>query len=169
MIDAPVVVLLGAGAVALAVGLRSLLRGRHEREVGALVAVDAGRPTTLRSVRYRLAGRPDVLRRRPDGTLVPVEMKSRAAPRGGPFPSHRIQLAAYCLLVEEETGHAPPFGVLRYADAELALPWNAAARRELLATLAAARAPYDGRADPSPAKCAGCPWSPTCDASLAPA
>jgi CRISPR-associated exonuclease Cas4 len=157
-----------AGAVAVLAGTGSLRRRRNDRRLGGLAAIDAGgEARTLRAERYRLVGRPDVLRRRPDGRLVPVELKSRPAPTGGPYPSHRLQLAAYCLLVEEETGRSPPFGVLRYADREFAIRWDRSARAELLAALDALRRPYDGRASPTPSKCAGCAWSPRCDASLA--
>lgn len=156
------------GAVSVLAGAVSLARRASERRLGALVAVDAGRPVTLRSERYRLVGRPDELRRRRDGTLIPVELKHRAAPRRGPYPSHLIQLAAYCLLVEDTTGRTPPFGVLRYLDREVPVPFDANLRARVLSTLAEATGPYDGRAAPGPAKCGGCPWSPSCDASLAP-
>jgi CRISPR-associated exonuclease Cas4 len=160
-------VVLAAGLLCAGAGLVALLRRSREQRWGHLVAIDAGRPQTLRSERLGLVGRPDALRRRRDGALVPIELKHRPAPTGGPFRSHRVQLAAYCLLVEETTGRAPPFGVLRYADAEFALPWDDAARALATSTLAAVRRPYDGRADPAPQKCAGCRWSPGCDASLA--
>lgn len=158
-----------AGVVACATGALALRRRAADRRLGALVAIDAGRPATLRSERYRLVGRPDALRRRPDGRLVPIELKHRSLPRRGPYPSHLVQLGAYCLLVEETTGVAPPFGLLRYRDGEVEVPFDAELRRTVLAALAAAKAPYDGSADPSPAKCAGCPWSPRCDRSQAPA
>lgn len=155
------------GAAAVAAGVTGLRRRHADGAWGSLAAVDPGRPVTLRSDRYRLVGRPDVLRRRSDGLLVPVELKRRPIPPRGPFPSHALQVAAYCLLVEEVTGRAPPFGVLRYDDREVVLPWNARSRAEVLATLRRVRAPYDGDANPSPAKCARCAWSPSCDASLA--
>ena len=167
MIGLVPVALAVAGAGLAVAGAASLRRRRADRAVGALESVDAGRPRTLRAVRYRLVGRPDALRRAPDGSLVPVELKHRTAPRGGPFRSHRAQLLAYCLLAEEETGRPPRFGLLRYRDRDVRLPWDRAARAELLALLAEVAAPYDGRADPSPGKCAGCRWSPECDASLA--
>ncbi len=159
--------LLAAGVVAFAAGAVSLARGRAERRLGSLVSVDVGPSRALRSERYRLVGRPDAVRRRPDGTFVPVELKHRPYPAGGPFPSHTIQLAAYCLLLEEATGRAPAFGVLRYDDREVIVPWDAPLRRRLLALLVEVRAEYDGRADPAPAKCAGCSWSPECTASRA--
>jgi len=160
-------VLAVAGLASVLAGIVSLRRRSRDRRLGELVAVDAGRPLTLRSPRHRLAGRPDLLRRLPDGALVPVELKHRTSPAGRPFPSHLVQLGAYCLLVEEATGRPPPFGVLRYTDREVTVPWGGNARARVLAALDAVAGPYDGRADPSPAKCAGCSWSPSCDASLA--
>lgn len=160
-------VLAVVGAATVLAGAGSLRHRSTERRLGELVAVDPGRAVTLRSARYHLVGRPDALRRRPDGTLVPVELKHRAAPRRGPFASHVVQLGAYCLLVEEATGRAPPFGILRYDDREVELPWDARLRAHVVTTVNAVLGPYDGRAEPSPAKCAGCPWSPSCDASLA--
>lgn len=157
-----------AGVASLLAGATSLRRRARDRRLGELVAVDAGRPVTLRSPRYRLVGRPDLLRRRPDGSLVPVELKHRPAPSGRPFPSHVVQLGAYCLLLEESTGRPPPFGVLRYTDREVVVRWDEGTRTRVLGALDAVSGPYDGRADPSPAKCAGCVWSPSCDASLAP-
>jgi CRISPR-associated exonuclease Cas4 len=151
------------GAAVVVVSARSLWHRHRESRWGTLDAIDAGRSRTLRSERYRLVGRPDVLRRAPDGRLVPVEVKARAAPPAGPYPSHRIQLWAYCLLVEEADGRPPPFGVVRYADREFRIPWDARARAELIAVRGAVAIPYDGRANPSPARCGGCRWAPSCD------
>ncbi|MGD0250795.1 MAG: PD-(D/E)XK nuclease family protein [Thermoplasmata archaeon] len=143
---------------------RALSARRQDSALGRLVAVDAGAPATLRSYRYRIQGRPDSLRETSDGSLIPVEVKSRGSPRGGPVRSHLVQVWAYCLLVEESTGRAPPFGILRYADAEFRVRWDAPARQELLAIRAELARPYDGRANPSPARCARCPWVAVCDA-----
>jgi CRISPR-associated exonuclease Cas4 len=154
-----------AGIVVAATALRGLLARRHDRLLGSLVAVDAGAPALLRSERYRLSGRPDVLRRLRDGRVVPVELKSRTTPTHGPPRSHLVQVAAYCLLVEETTGAPPPFGVLRYSDGgEFRVPWDRSAREELLRLRAELDRPYDGRATPSRAKCARCPWRAVCDA-----
>ncbi len=160
---AAVVFLVGVGlAIAAA---RALARRGRERSAGELVAIDAGAAVTLRSERYRLSGRPDALRRLPDGRLVPIELKSRAAPRGGPTTSHFVQVAAYCLLVEETTGRAPPFGLLRYGDGtEFRIPWDAGVRARLLRLRAELDRPYDGRATPTRAKCARCGWRTVCDA-----
>jgi len=156
-----------AGVVATVAGAVSLRRRSADRRLGELVAIDAGRAATLRSTRYRLAGRPDVLLRAAGGTLLPVELKHRPAPAGGPFPSHLVQLGAYCLLVEEATGRSPPFGVLRYTDREVRVAWDPGLRARVVGTVARVRERYDGRADPAPGKCRRCVWSDRCDASLA--
>ena len=101
---------------------------------------------------------PDELWRLPDGTIIPVEIKSCRSPRSGvPYPSHRVQLLAYCLLVEQTYGRAPPYGILCYGDGrEFHIPWDAAARAEVLAGLARLGGLYMGGADPSSTKCASC-------------
>ena len=75
---------------------------------GRLVYADTGRWSEVSrpyfSQRYRLTGKPDYLVETGDG-LVPVEVKHGAAPVGGqPYDSHVMQLAAYCLLVEDAHG-----------------------------------------------------------------
>jgi len=162
--DLVAAVVVVVGLVLAGWALRALSDRRRDRALGELVAVDAGRPATLRSYRYRLVGRPDELRERPDGRVVPVELKSRPTPPRGPSASHVAQVRAYCLLLEEATGRSPPYGVLRYSDGEFRVRWDADARRELLGIRAELAAPYDGRATPSRARCARCPWVGVCDA-----
>ena len=65
---------------------------------------------------FHLSGRPDYLVQQ-GRDLIPVEVKSGRAPRDGPYSSHILQLAAYCLLVEEAYDRRPPYGLLLYADA----------------------------------------------------
>ena len=163
VVVAVAVVAVGAGAAAWA--MRELLARRRDGSLGSLVAIDAGSGVVLRSSRYRLSGRPDELRRRADGRVVPVELKSRPTPARGPPRSHLVQVAAYCLLVEETTGSPPPFGLLRYSDGgEFRVAWDRAVRDDLLRLRSALDRPYDGRATPSRAKCARCPWRAVCDA-----
>jgi CRISPR-associated exonuclease Cas4 len=161
--DLMAVALVLVGLVVLTLGVRPLVARRRERRLGTLVAIDPGRPLTLRSDRYRIAGRPDVLRRTPDGTVVPIELKHRPLPPGGAFRSHLVQVWAYCLLVEEATGRSPPFGILRYTDGEVRVPWDPAARAELRSIVRAVRGPYDGRGTPSPGRCARCGWADRCE------
>jgi CRISPR-associated exonuclease Cas4 len=158
---------LGAlGAALILVGAYALVRRHREARYGTLVAVDDGPGSglVLRSRRYRISGRPDEVRRRRDGRLVPVEFKSRSLPPRGPPRSHRVQVAAYCLLLEEAAGQAPPYGVIRYGDGpEVRLPWDDRARAELLAVRDELEQPYDGRATPSVDRCARCGWRAACD------
>lgn len=151
--------------VVLVLSIRAWVALRRDRVLGALRSIDVGpRPATLYAERWGLSGRPDIVRRLADGRSVPVEIKSRATPGGGPPRSHRVQVGAYCLLLEETTGVAPPFGVLRYGDGrEWRIAWDAAARAEVLDLLGQVRQRYDGRATPSPARCARCPWRRGCD------
>lgn len=159
------VAFLVVGALVAAAALRELFARRSDQRFGALVAIDAGSAALLRSSRYRISGRPDVLRRMADGRVVPVELKSRRTPARGPPRSHLVQVAAYNLLVEESTGTSPPFGVLRYSDGgEYRVPWDRESREELLRLRVEIDRPYDGRATPTRAKCARCPWRTVCDA-----
>lgn len=161
--------LLVAGALLLVASACVLARHFAERRDGRLIAVDRpGATSQLASERYGLVGRPDALRRLRDGRVVPIELKHRATPRAGPWPSHVLQVAAYCLLVEETTGRAPPYGLLRYGDGgEFRIPWDDARRASVVATLRRTRAPYDGAATPTPRKCRGCAWRSSCDAAAA--
>lgn len=160
----------GAGAIALAMGVGSLYRRAKDRVHGELIAVDDGRrrDASLVSHRYRLVGRPDSLRRTRDGRIVPIEIKSRTSPSNGPPLSHVVQVWAYCLLVEETGRASPPYGVLRYSDGgEFRIDWGEESRRRLLVLRRELARPYDGRARPSPMRCARCRYRYGCDARAA--
>jgi CRISPR-associated exonuclease Cas4 len=159
-------VLAAIGLVLLFVGIYSALSLRRSRRYGRLRSIDLPyRPGQyLRSERWRLAGRPDEIRERSDGTWIPIELKSRTSPSGGPPASHQAQVAAYCLLIEEATGRAPPYGVLRYSDGgEFRVTWDARTRDWLWSLRSSMDRPYRGEATPSAGKCRGCTWRAWCD------
>lgn len=88
----------------------------------------------LLSRRYGLVGRPDyLLHTKIDGKniTIPVEVKSRKRPPVI-FENHTMQLAVYCLLVEEKYGTTPPYGLLRYADATFEVPFSDKLRYQVL-------------------------------------
>ena len=92
---------------------------RHQRQVlglerGSIVAADDARlgMPTLRSDRLGLIGRPDHLLWS-GRALIPVEQKPNAR---HPQPSHILQVAAQCLLVQEVYGIRPPYGLLVLAN-----------------------------------------------------
>lgn len=166
MTSLAVAALLVVGAWGLLASVWFLRAVGRERRHGSLRSVDAGAPRApIVAASLGLVGRPDELRELADGRPVPIELKSRSGPRSGPLASHRVQVEAYCLLVEAATGRSPPYGVLRYGDGtEWEIPWDAAARARTTARLRAVRRPYDGAATPSPAKCRGCGYRGRCDA-----
>lgn len=116
------------------------------------------------SERYGLSGRPDELRRTAKGQIIPVEIKSGHPPPGGSaYPSHEIQVLAYCLILEDH-GQPPPYGLLVYGDGrEVVVPWTSEARRRVLEMLSAIRQPYSGARTPSFPKCRRCPYREGCD------
>ncbi len=122
----------------------------------------------LFSPHYRLTGKPDYLLD-DDGQIVPVEVKSGAAPPQ-PYPSHVLQLAAYCLLVEEAFGTRPSYGIIRYRDDTFAVDFTPQLEDRLLTTLSDMRqdAATDDvpRSHDNPAQCAACGYHPYCHQSL---
>ena len=165
-------------AVALAgLGLWVLWRARTARQAtglpkGRVTYVDTGawdrceRP--LFSNEQRLTGRPDYLVHSRQG-LIPVEVKSGAAPEQ-PYEAHVLQLAAYCLLVEEQEGRAPPHGILKYRDRAFEVPYTRSLRAELLSTLDAMRGDLHarnvGRSHDEAGRCRGCGYRDDCDQRL---
>ena len=123
----------------------------------------------LYSRRYGLTGRPDyVIERR--GALVPVEVKpGRIASE--PYESDLMQLVSYCLLIEETTGHAPPYGLLRYSEHTFRIDYTLDLRDALLDLLDEMRDTLDdsdcARSHDDWHRCASCGFATQCDESLA--
>jgi CRISPR-associated exonuclease Cas4 len=122
----------------------------------------------LFSRRYSLTGKPDYLLQG-GNTYIPVEVKpGRQAHQ--PYESDLMQLAAYCLLVEDTTGQAPPYGLLRYAQHTFRLNYTPTVRDELLALLDEMRDLLDeddcNRSHDDPRRCMGCSFVEVCDESL---
>ncbi|MFQ6100849.1 MAG: Dna2/Cas4 domain-containing protein [Anaerolineae bacterium] len=116
-----------------------------------------------------LTGKPDYLVA--DGAdIIPVEVKSSRAPTR-PHPSHLLQLAAYCLLVEECYRRRPPYGIVKYADRAFEVDYTPELEGELLATLDCMRddlAEGDApRSHDEPQRCRGCGYYRHCDQRLA--
>jgi len=132
-------------ALGLGLALLALLAWRYSQRQQALLGLPEGRivgadtggwracQRPLYSARYRLAGKPDYLVQ-VGRALVPVEVKpGRRATHA--YPSDVLQLGAYLLLVEEETGHRPPFGLLCYAERTFEIPYTRSLRQSTLDTL----------------------------------
>ncbi len=122
----------------------------------------------LYSQRYMLAGKPDYIVKDED-RLIPVEVKpNRTAP--APLPSDTLQLAAYGLLMEENFGTRPPYGLLKYRDAVFQVDFTDALRGELLAVMEEMRAGLDAadvaRSHDDPARCRACGYKAQCDQAI---
>lgn len=85
-----------------------------------------------------LTGKPDYLVEGADGTIIPVEIKSSLAPQE-PHAGHVMQLAAYCLLVDEIYGERPLYGILQYRDRAFAIDYTIEIEEDLLDLLASMR------------------------------
>lgn len=85
---------------------------------------------TLTHPGLRLAGRPDYVVKQRDGSLIPLELKSRPAP-AQPHPGHVMQLMAYCALVEATYGRRPACGILHYSDRAFLIRYTPAREAKL--------------------------------------
>ena len=173
----------------LALGLLLLWltqRGRTRSGMprGRVIYTDTGgwnrleRP--LFSREFLLTGKPDYLVADGDD-VIPVEVKSSRAPilrprpstvlrtssgQAQPYPSHILQLAAYCLLVEECYQKRPPYGIIKYADRAFEVDYTFELEDELLATLDDIRADLaEGdapRDHDEPVRCQSCGYHQHC-------
>jgi CRISPR-associated exonuclease Cas4 len=170
-------ILTGLSLLLLIAGALLLKQGRRSQQAsglptGEVVYTDTGAweetPEPLLSRRYGLVGKPDYLVQVRSGQQtmwVPVEVKSRRRPAVTP-DSHILQLATYCLLVEDVRKVRPTHGLLHYADATLQIPYTDELRRKVLeiadAIRAARTAPDVHRDHNDAARCRGCGYAHAC-------
>jgi len=147
------------------------LRQKHSLVDKTLSYVDDQKRNTKLFVSEKngLRGRPDYVVTQGD-YQIPVEVKTGRTPRG-PLFSHIVQLAAYCYLIEEDFGRAPPYGILRYEKMEHEIEYGADQRKLVLGKLAEMRtALAKGEAHRNhnrPGKCIGCSRRSECPEKLA--
>jgi CRISPR-associated exonuclease Cas4 len=79
---------------------------------------------------HRLVGKPDYILQH-DGELIPVERKSRKLSTAGAYEGEILQLAAYCLLVEEHYGRPVLTGRLLYQNRSVDVPFDSDLRAKL--------------------------------------
>ena len=168
------VCLLIFGIAALWISVR--LRVASGLPEGEVVSTDMGNwralDKPLVSHRFGLVGKPDYLVRVREGrreVTIPVEVKSRTRPKQ-PFDSHILQLATYCLLIEDHDKQVPPYGYLRYADATVKIPFTESLRQQVLHTAKAIRqarrAPEVSRSHEDAGRCMGCGYQHKCGEGL---
>lgn len=162
----------------LALGLFLLWLARRTRARsglphGRVIYTDTGgwgRPERpMFSRHHLLTGKPDYLVTHGED-IIPIEVKSGRAP-AQPYPSHVLQLAAYCLLVDEHYRQRPPYGIIKYADRAFEVDYTPQLEDELLATLERMRFDLaEGEAPRShdePRRCRACGYRSRCDEHLA--
>lgn len=156
----------------LAVPHERVYAGRHLH--AALEAEEDGESVSveLASEALGLVGKVDCVRRR-DGSHLPYEHKRGRPARGADgghaaWPSDRLQLIAYTVLLEEAFGAAIPEGRVRYhaANVTVRVPIDDRARADLAAALAEARRLRETVDRPpvadNPRLCEKCSLAPVC-------
>ena len=137
---------------------------------GEVIYSDLDRPAQpLYSLSLALSGKPDYIVRDKKGSLIPVEIKSGRAKQ--PHRGHMLQLAAYCLLVEENYDVAVPYGILVYADKrQHKIEFDKHLRADLVRTIEEmrrapeSRPPQRGHSQRQ--KCRCCSFSQSCQSRL---
>ena len=153
-----------------ALGYAQATRDRYEVR-GDLVYIDsdAEKPKLFVSKRHGLSGRPDAVVMEGEDH-IPVELKTGRVPRG-PLFSHILQVVAYCVLLEDEYGRAPPYGIIRYGETAFEIEYNEDQKKLLLQKLGEMRAAITKgethRNHSRPGKCIHCSRRSGCPERLA--
>jgi CRISPR-associated exonuclease Cas4 len=146
-------------------------RSRSGLPRGQVVSADseAWRPgSTLIAPVYGLSGKPDYTLRQ-GRLIIPVEVKpGRRATK--PYDADILQLATYCLLVEQASNQRPPYGLLRYHEQTFRIPYTRRLEDELLFLLAQMRCDLRASSVPrshaDPRRCRFCGFGADCADSL---
>jgi len=142
---------------------------KEYRVTGKIEYIDFDSSKAFKSDKYGLSGRPDYVIKVGED-FIPVEEKTGRTPQG-PLFSHILQVAAYCLLIEDTEGRAPPYGLLKYPQHEHDIEYNEDLRRILLEKLAEMRAAIVKadvhRNHNRPGKCKFCSRRSVCPEKLA--
>lgn len=119
------------------------------------------------SNKYNLTGKPDRVEKAGRNRARIIEVKSGSAPRGGPYDNHKIQLACYAILVEENQGMRVDEGVIKYSDRNFTVRITPGLKRrvkknidEILQIRNSGKRPERNHC--SRGKCRACEYSKTC-------
>ena len=146
------------------------LRQKNGILQGEVIYSDLDHPASvLYSRSLALSGKPDYIVRDSEGRVIPVEIKSGRAIQ--PHRGHMLQLAAYCLLVEEKYNVAVPYGILVYADKlQHKIEFDKHLRADLMRTIEEMRSAPESRpperGHSQRQKCRCCSFSQSCHSRL---
>jgi CRISPR-associated exonuclease Cas4 len=137
---------------------------------GKITYTDLNKPAeALFSARLGLVGKPDYIVEI-GNKYIPVEAKSGEARR--PYRNHVLQLATYCLLIEEMYNQTVPFGILTYSGGQqFRIPFTAVLREDITKTLNGMRMQLASKSvrrnHDVPARCKSCPFRKFCNQRIA--
>lgn len=160
------------GLAILLFWISGILKNRSGMPEGKIIYKDSGqwgKPVKpLYDSSFGLTGKPDYLIRKKK-LLIPVEVKSSWAPTV-PYESHKIQLAAYCLLVQNYYGKRPPYGLLRYRNRTFRVNFTLELENQLLDVLGEIRQQKEQdevcRSHAYKNRCVRCGFRSICDQRL---
>jgi CRISPR-associated exonuclease Cas4 len=105
--------------------ISSKMRTLHGIEKGKIFYTDKidNKSKVLISEKSQVSGRPDSILKL-EGKYIPIELKTGRVPKG-PYFSHILQIAVYCILVQETYGKKPPYGIIKYGkDSEFKIDFT---------------------------------------------
>ena len=109
------------------------IRKKYGIPKGNITYTDLDKPAKpLFSAKHKLVGKPDYIVKRKEGH-IPVEVKSSSVEI--PYKSHIMQLAAYCLLVEDVYNAKVPYGIIVYGDRQFKIPYSNILKTRLIITI----------------------------------
>jgi len=151
----------------LSSGKAKEIKTKYRIPEGKITYTDLDKPAkALYSRRFNLAGKPDYIVKR-DDEYIPVEVKNTNA--GRPYDSHIMQLASYCLLLED-SGKKVPFGLLAYNNGQFKIPFDDGLRNKVKGILETIRGEIGsgkvGRNHNQPNRCINCALRKFCEFKL---
>ncbi|VVB70187.1 Uncharacterised protein [uncultured archaeon] len=148
------------------------IRKKYGIPEGNIIYSDLDRPAkALYSRKHGISGKPDyIVKDDKHRSMIPVEVKSGRSKE--PHRNHILQLAAYCLLVEETTRKSVPYGIIVYADGvQHKIHFDRALRSDLLRAVSEMRSSLKSgcprRDHNHQGKCRFCSMNHCCSHSLA--
>ena len=132
----------------------------------------SGLQQQLVSYKYGVTGKPDLIIER-EGFAVPVLVKTGRVDKS-PYESHLAQIMVHCLLIEEETQQAPPYGIIRYDNRTFEIDYDDEMFNsvvDLLDEMHTSREQFDREAGPERShdirqRCYACRYCKRCEESL---
>ena len=147
-------------------GLSMKIKSENKLPSGNIFRTDLNKPSkALVSDKYRLIGKPDYLLN-VNGGIIPVEFKTS---RDGKIKEgHILQLASYCLLIEECYKQKVDYGILDYNGNKYEIPFTDELKNELLNVMFNIRneGEQPTRNHENYGKCLNCSYNFGCPSSL---